>query len=62
MTFGGLVCVYIERGRERDVEGEVIDHLSNSERGGRVLVMLCKWFGRVEGLIIALDFLMEKVV
>lgn len=34
MTFGGLVCVYIERGRERDVEGEVIDHLSNSERGG----------------------------
>lgn len=62
MTFGGFVCVYIERGRERgDGEGEVIDHFSNSERGGRVLVMLCKWFGRVEGLI-AFDFLMEKVV
>jgi hypothetical protein len=54
--------VCIERGRERgDGGGEVIDHFSNSERGGRVLVMLCKWFGRVEG-VIALDFLMEKVV
>jgi hypothetical protein len=54
--------VCIERGRERgDGGGEVIDHFSNSERGGRVLVMFCRWFGRVEG-VIALDFLMEKVV